>query len=297
MGIIHLLSIMKAALCKIVSLCSLAWIMPAISLGKDSSTEENMQRPIIKQENLNSDGEELREVLRQIKDISTSSLSRQYRYEEKVEMLQSDLIGEKELWRTRYQELLLDQQALKDQQEKCYPLKEYKKPEHLVPPFVDVTDGILEPGKDIRDGLHRRLGDKVKICAHDYSNLTLIDGYNSLEQPLISNLPIPSSPVNFPGSTNSCATHKCFRVFAPRSPFDLKVGNRVKVILPSGRIGIGAVCKVRQLPGKVEFHVGVDLEPPNYWQQGGVFKGQHNFNSDPGSGVSVPFSKVLMVWE
>ncbi|XP_075054200.1 uncharacterized protein LOC142140288 isoform X2 [Mixophyes fleayi] len=296
MGIIHLLSIIKAALCKILSLCSLAWITSVISQG--SSTEGKMQRPSLKQDKLYSDCEELKEDLRQMQDISPSSMSRQFRFEEKVEKLESDLFGEKELWRTKFQELLQDQQSLKEQQQKCIHLEECKKSRHLMPPYGDVTDGVMESDINVRDGLHRRLGDQVKTSVCDCNNLTLLDGYKSLERPSLNRiLPMPSTPIFHPGSTNGWKTQKCFRVFAPRCPLDLKIGNRVKVILPSGRIGIGAVCKVGKLPGKVEFQVGVDLEPPECWQQVGVFKGQYNFHSDPGSGVFVPFSKVLMVWE
>nr|DBA33643.1 TPA: hypothetical protein GDO54_001292 [Pyxicephalus adspersus] len=226
-----------------------------------------------------------------MQDISSTSISRLYTFEEKVGKLESDLSGEKELWRSRYQELLVEQQAMKEQQERCI-LPESTKCENQ---GHDDTDGIAESDINSGEGLRRRLGDPVNTCTHPCKNLRTLDGYMSIEVP--SSFTCCSSVENVPISHPSrLKSHRCFRVFVPNSPLDLKIGSRVKVILPCGKVGTGAVCKLGQFPGKMEFQVGVVLESPHPHQLWD-FKGQSNLSSDSCSHVIIPFSKVLMVWE
>ncbi|KAM5182340.1 uncharacterized protein ACMZJ9_002723 [Mantella aurantiaca] len=314
MGFFHLLSTLSNAFCKILGFCSMAWnpffwckitwrfllhfsqeISSSLIFGQSSATEENKQTPSLKNEEQHSDGEELKKELKRMQDISSTSINRLYTFEEKVGKLESDLSGEKELWRTRYQELLVEQQALKEQQERCIPTESTKceNPEH---PSLDDTDGIEEAGINDVDGLRRRLGDPVNACTHSCKDLKTLDGYKRLEVPssfiCCSNL--ENLSVSYPCRLKS---HRCFRVFVPNSPMDLKIGSRVKVILPCGKVGTGAVCKLRQMPGKVEFHVEVVLESPQSQHQPVNFKGQSNLSSDFCSHVIIPFNKVLMVWE
>ncbi|XP_040277843.1 uncharacterized protein LOC120993403 [Bufo bufo] len=289
MGIIHLLSRLKKTLYSIFSLCSLAWITTALTFGLRSSTEENTHK--------NSDDEELRDELRRIRDINTSSINKLYRFEEKIENLETDFSGEKELWRTKFQELFVDQQILKEQQQQYVHLEETTS-ENLCPQNADATDGLVESNVDVRDGMHRRLGEQVKT-EHGKS-WAYVNEYTSLEEPpslKYSSLPTSCSSVFYHDGTNAQKAFKCFRVFVPRSPLDLNIGSRVKILLPSGKVGTGIVYKVGHLPGKDELQVGVDLESQECWQHLSTFKVQCKFHSDPPSGVQVPFSKVLMVWE
>ncbi|XP_073471631.1 uncharacterized protein [Aquarana catesbeiana] len=313
MGIFHLLSILSKAFCKILSLCSMAWnpffwckitwrfllqfsqeVSSSLIFGQNSATEEDKQKPSLENEVQQSDGEELKKELKRMQDISSTSISRLYTFEEKVGKLESDLSGEKELWRTRYQELFEEQQALKEQ-ERCN-LTESTKCENPGQPSFDNTDGIVETSINGDDVLRRRLGDPVNTCTHPCKDLRTIDGYKNLEVPSSFTCcsALESFSVSFPSRMKS---HRCFRVFVPNSPMDLKVGSRVKVILPCGKVGTGAVCKIGQLPGKVEFQVGVVLELQQPQHQPGDIKGQSKVSSDSCSHVIIPFSKVLMVWE
>ncbi|XP_069828764.1 uncharacterized protein [Dendropsophus ebraccatus] len=293
MGIYHFLSRVKKTLYSILSLCSLAWITSALTFGSKSSTEENTLMPSVKQDKQHADNEELRDELRRLQDTNTSSIGRLYKFEEKVENLETELSGEKELWRTKFQELLQDQQTLKAQQEKYLHLGESRS-DSLMPQCMDSTDGFVESNANMRDGLHRRLGEQAKSAYG--SSWPFLNGSPS---PKYSNSlpPMESSAVSYLDGTNAQKASKCFRVFVPRSPLDLNIGSRVKVLLPSGKVGTGIVYKLGQPPGKDELQVGVDVESQESWQHLSNFKAQYTFHSDPPSGVLVPFSKVLMVWE
>lgn len=79
-------------------------------------------------------------------------------------------------------------------------------------------------------------------------------------------------------STNAQKASKCFRVFVPRSPLDLNIGSRVKVILPSGKVGSGVVYKLGQLMEKDELQVGVDLESQECWHHLSKFNVQYKLH-------------------
>ncbi|XP_077155299.1 uncharacterized protein LOC143817695 [Ranitomeya variabilis] len=329
MDIILLLFRLKKIFCSILSLCSMAWnpffwykftwrlflllseeIMSTQTFGPKSSTKENTHMLFTKQD---SDDDDLLDELKSIQDINTSSISRLNKFQEKIDNLETDLSGEKELWRARFHELSQDQQTLKEQQQKYVHFEDVRRSDNFMPQYADATDGIVESNVDVNDSLHRRLGDQVK-SAYD-RNWTLLNechGLEGLSSLKYSSLPSACPCVFFPECTNAEKASKCFRVFVPRSPIDLKFGSRVKVLLPSGQVGTGVVYKVGQLPGKDEFQVAVDLESPECWQQLHKFKAQckfhrnyiHHYSStllqegcDPPSGVVVPFSKVLMVWK
>ncbi|XP_069612997.1 uncharacterized protein [Ranitomeya imitator] len=317
MDIIHLLFWLKKIFCSILSLCRMAWnpffwykftwrlflllseeIMSTLTFGPKSSTEENTHMLSIKQDNPNSDDDDLLDELKRIQDINTSSISRLNKFQEKIDNLETDLSGEKELWRVRFHELSQDQQTLKEQQQKYVHFEDVRRSDNFMPQYTDATNGVVESNVDVNDSLHRRLGDQVK-SAYD-RNWTLLNechGLEGLSSLKYSSLPSACPCVFSPECTNAENASKCFRVFVPRSPIDLKFGSRVKVLLPSGQVGTGVVYKVGPLPGKDEFQVAVDLEPPECWQQLHKFKAQCKFHSDPPSGVVVPFSKVLMVWK
>ncbi|KAM3933439.1 uncharacterized protein RB166_001239 [Leptodactylus fuscus] len=315
MGIIHLLSRLKKTFCSILSLCSLAWnpffwykfawrsllllyeeITSALTFGSKSSTNENIHMLSVQQDKLHSGDEELKDELRRIQDINASSITRLYKFEEKVDSLETDLSGEKELWKTKFQELYLEQQILKEQQQKYIYLEECRKSENLMVRNTDATDGFVEQNVNMRHGLHKQLGEQVKSAdGRSWSH----HNDNSLEGPSdkYSHLSTAYSSVSYIDSTNAQKASKHFRVFVPRSPLDLNIGSRVKILLPSGKVGTGVVYKVGHLPGKEQLYVGVDLVSEECWQHLSKFKVQYKFNSDPSSGVFVPFSKVLMVWE
>ncbi|MGH0180713.1 UNVERIFIED_CONTAM: hypothetical protein FKN15_004904, partial [Acipenser sinensis] len=71
------------------------------------------------------------------------------------------------------------------------------------------------------------------------------------------------------------------RVFVPHSHLDLRIGHKVRVLLPLGRINTGIVHFLGYLNGMQDFCLGVELETPD----------------KPGHGVFVSFNKLLMAWE
>ncbi|CAL8287796.1 unnamed protein product [Merluccius merluccius] len=94
---------------------------------------------------------------------------------------------------------------------------------------------------------------------------------------------------------SSRASHRCF---APHSPMDLQLGHRVRIMLPSGRISTGTVRYLGFLQGEPELCLGVELASPDHaTRQDGTHRGQSYFQCNPGYGVFVPFSKLLMAWE
>ncbi|KAM4795420.1 uncharacterized protein WCC33_000499 isoform 2-T2 [Rhinophrynus dorsalis] len=314
MYITQLLSSVMKTLYRILDLCHLAWSplfwfkifrrlilqltqeitsVLTFSQGEEPSSQRNVQCLSRSQAHSQADCDELRSELRRMQDFSTSSTRRLQKVEKRVEKLESDLCGEKETWKARFQELLREQHTLKEQ-EKYICMQDSKKEPHS-----DVTDGEQKPEGVVRQWLNRQLGDLIKTRAHGSENLTTSDRVHTIEgcTSHSSCLSKSSSVVSHISSTNGLESPKSFRVFAPRSPMDLKIGSRVKILLPSGRIGIGGVCNVGRLPGKAEFQVGVDLINPESWQQDVVFEGHRYLHCKQDHGVIVPFSKILMAWE
>ncbi|XP_016429735.1 uncharacterized protein LOC107756920 [Sinocyclocheilus rhinocerous] len=87
------------------------------------------------------------------------------------------------------------------------------------------------------------------------------------------------------------------RVFVPHSPMDLKIGHRVRIMLPSGRISAGTLRYLGNIQNSPEYHLGVELELADNGQHDGTYEGQRYFYCDPGHGAFVAFSKLLMAWE
>ncbi|KAG8588345.1 hypothetical protein GDO81_005955 [Engystomops pustulosus] len=297
MGIINFLSRIKKIFYSILSLCSLPWnpffwykftwrllllvseeIMTVLSFGPKSSTEEKTHNLSLKLEELNSGDEELKDNLQSIQDVNTTSISRLYTFEEKVENLKTDLSGEKELWRTKFQELLIEQQSIKEQQHKYVHLEEIRRSENLMPQNADAIPGVVESNVDVGDGLHRRFGEQVKSAYG--RNRPFMNEYDSLEGPSslkFTSLPMGYSSVNYLDG-NAQKASKCFRVFVPRSPLDLNIGNKVKILLPSGKVGTGVIYKMEHQPDKSELQVGVDLESQECWHHFSRFKAQYKLH-------------------
>ncbi|KAK9960393.1 hypothetical protein ABG768_008253 [Culter alburnus] len=87
------------------------------------------------------------------------------------------------------------------------------------------------------------------------------------------------------------------RVFVPHSPLDLKIGHRVRIMLPSGRISTGTLRYLGNMHNSHDYHLGVELELADNGQHDGTYDGQRYFDCDPGHGAFVVFSKLLMAWE
>nr|XP_025046019.1 uncharacterized protein LOC112547616 [Pelodiscus sinensis] len=77
----------------------------------------------------------------------------------------------------------------------------------------------------------------------------------------------------------------------------LRLGQRAKVLLQAGGIGVGTIRYLGVFPEQNEFSVGVELEAPEQGAPDGALVGHCCFPCQPGRGVFVPFRKVLMVWD
>ncbi len=67
------------------------------------------------------------------------------------------------------------------------------------------------------------------------------------------------------------------RVFVPHSPLDLKIGHRVRIMLPSGRISTGTLRYLGNIENSPEYHLGVELELADNGQHDGTYEGQRYF--------------------
>ncbi|OCT94838.1 hypothetical protein XELAEV_18012519mg [Xenopus laevis] len=156
---------------------------------------------------------------------------------------------------------------------------------------TDATDGDVKCMKNVRQATSK----EVVLGAHEIqpstNDIRSSEGHSSLTSCLCRS----RSTFTYFGRTCAWTSPKHFRVFVPRSPLDLKIGSRVKVLLPSGRIGTGGVCTMGLVPEKAELQVGVHLEEPEKCKV--VFEGRLSSTGKQDNGISIPFSKVLMVWE
>ncbi|XP_051574023.1 uncharacterized protein LOC127452540 isoform X1 [Myxocyprinus asiaticus] len=87
------------------------------------------------------------------------------------------------------------------------------------------------------------------------------------------------------------------RVFVPHSPLDLKIGHRVRIMLPSGRTSTGTLRYLGSMQNSPDFYLGVELELADNGQYDGTYEGQRYFDCQPGHGAFIAFSKLLMAWE
>ncbi|XP_059810349.1 uncharacterized protein LOC132383423 [Hypanus sabinus] len=87
------------------------------------------------------------------------------------------------------------------------------------------------------------------------------------------------------------------KAYAPHSILDLKIGHRVKIILPIGKVGTGVLRYMGMLPGAPEVCFGVELEFPENGLHNGEFAGHCYFHCKPNQGIFVNFSKILMILE
>ncbi len=67
------------------------------------------------------------------------------------------------------------------------------------------------------------------------------------------------------------------RVFVPHSPLDLKIGHRVRIMLPSGRISTGTLRYLGNIKNSSEYNLGVELEFADNGQHDGIYEGQRYF--------------------
>ncbi|KAK6168976.1 hypothetical protein SNE40_020115 [Patella caerulea] len=121
-------------------------------------------------------------------------------------------------------------------------------------------------------------------------------GYRSvLPKPLITqqNKHLYTSSQSTIDFSNSI-THG-MRPYSPSSPADIKTNDIVKFSRQGGKLSIGFVRFIGQLPGRSGIYLGVEL----YKEEGkhdGVFDEVRYFKCKPNKGVFVAYNKVVMAW-
>ncbi|XP_078279255.1 uncharacterized protein LOC144606775 isoform X2 [Rhinoraja longicauda] len=159
-------------------------------------------------------------------------------------------------------------------------------PCYLLPQFGDSGRMELMPFTD--GHCDRECVSALPFCSlpHRPSRLTSVTSYTSYRR--------GSLLYRFKADVRS---DRPLKAYAPRSNLDLKIGHKVKVILPTGKVGVGVLKYVGALPGVPEVCFGVELEVAASGLRNGVFAGCCYFQCKPGQGVFVNFSKILMIFE
>ncbi|XP_043939715.1 CAP-Gly domain-containing linker protein 4-like [Protopterus annectens] len=264
----------------------------------------------------------LKEEIQNVHEMRGSMMERVQKAEEEIKQLRCELSRQISLCENWYQELLREQQQMKQQSntnETTNIPAATKDPtpvstnrsqhggvvdekETTACDKLNVTNDVITPTSAFTNSAeqNQKIGaniDNINLFpSMDWYSHT--DGQASLPSTQNRCMSRPSCYVSLPASfqiLRRSANH--FRVFVPHSHLDLQIGHRVKVLLPSSRIGIGVVRFLGCLSDRIEVIVGVDLESPEYGQHDGIYGGKCYFHCKPGHGVFVPFNKVLMAWE
>ncbi|XP_064408190.1 CAP-Gly domain-containing linker protein 4 [Latimeria chalumnae] len=253
--------------------------------------------------------EETREQLQCLEELSGSILKRLAKAEEEIQWLKSETMS-RQLQEQRQQELVREVQDLKEQILATEVLGASTGTLTRLCVSENQSAAICGQGeKSAKKShcsavLHPNEQEEVMMSCkkHHFPSrdcCSLSDCQASISSSVMSFISRPSSsssssPASFQTARRSITQ---LRAFVPHCHLDLQMGHRVKVLLPSGRVGTGTVRFLGHLPNVEEFFLGVDLETPEYGQHDGVYAGRCYFHCKPGHGVFVPFSKVLMAWE
>ncbi|KAF3692175.1 CAP-Gly domain-containing linker protein 4 Restin-like protein 2 [Channa argus] len=224
--------------------------------------------------------------------------------EKDILSLKTRIACERASWERRFAELQRKQEELCSQTITC-PLYPQLASEGGVLTSVSIYSHLGETGVDN--------GEVFEECSSGFSRLmppnrvsdvsSRGDAYaNSLSScQLFSSSALSSRLDSSSSSATSVRSWRTspgpHRVFVPHSPMDLKLGHRVRIMLPSGRISTGTVRFLGHLQGEADLHLGVELQTPDQGLHDGSHRGRSYFECKPGHGAFVPFHKLLMAWE
>ncbi|CAM4654992.1 unnamed protein product [Lepidochelys olivacea] len=199
--------------------------------------------------------------LQRLQDASTAVLERLMGLEAEVKYVSTELRAEKLLWSSRYLELLREQQELREQ----------------------VQEWGRSQGPEAKDTLEMQ--SKAEAPSADGSDgWCMGDSGWGLQTPSGTQL-------------RRAQQHPGTRASVPRSPWDLRLGHRAKVLLQSGGVGAGTIRYLGVFPDQAEVSMGVELEDPGHGAHDNVLVGHCCFPCKAGHGAFVPFRKTLMVGE
>lgn len=311
----------------IIGLWRFVWLNPvpaltALALSKSEDQSSAIETVTDSQPLLGKSAfketESLKEEEPNSHDCSNLARKRLFKAESEIQLLKSQITKEKVLWEGRFQELRRKQRELKEQLRSEVQMRTGNLSKEEINDIgfdrfavntadkdeVDMaTDegGMTVPCKNVDlevMSLKSELCRNRNISIGSQSQRDLPESQHSLSLPLKSASSRPSSSMSMTSSLGSPrSSSKPNRVFVPHSHLDLRIGHRVRVLLPSGRINTGIVRFLGYLNGMQDFCLGVELETPEYGQHDGVYEGQCYFHCKPGHGVFVSFNKLLMAWE
>ncbi|KAL2084939.1 hypothetical protein ACEWY4_020457 [Coilia grayii] len=221
--------------------------------------------------------------------------------EEDIQSLKNQLNSQRETWEKRFHKLHKRQQELRDQlaSDTWVRSEIYSKQEGIHMPRELLFEAMLENGP-LDSFAERDQETRFPRSLRKREVMTVTADQNSqMSSSSVCDCRPPSPlSVNTSTSVDSWSSGSGpHRVFVPHSPLDLQVGHRVRVLLPSSRIGTGTLRFLGPVEGSAEYHLGVELERADNGSQAGVHQGQHYFECMPGHGAFVPFQKLLMAWE
>ncbi|KAK6474480.1 centrosome-associated protein 350 [Huso huso] len=311
----------------IIGLWRFVWLNPvpaltALALSKSEDPSSAIETVTDSQPLLGKSAFKETECLKEeepnLHDCSNLARKRLFKAESEIQLLKSQITKEKVLWEGRFQELRRKQRELKEQLRSEVQMRTGNLSKEEINDIgfdrfavntadkdeVDMaTDegGMTVPCKNVDlevMSLKSKLCRNRNISIGFQSQRDLPESQHSLSLPLKSASSRPSSSMSMTSSLGSPRrSSKPNRVFVPHSHLDLRIGHRVRVLLPSGRINTGIVRFLGYLSGMQDFCLGVELETPEYGQHDGVYEGQCYFHCKPGHGVFVSFNKLLMAWE
>ncbi|XP_063055933.1 uncharacterized protein LOC134449754 [Engraulis encrasicolus] len=218
--------------------------------------------------------------------------------EEDIQALKNQLHSQREAWDRKFHKLHKKQQELRNQlaSEAWVRSGSYIKQDEMQIPRELLFEAMLENGpmgpfdeqdQDTRFPRGLRRAEVMAITADQMSSSSVCDSR-----------PPSALSLNTTTSVGSWRSDGIpLRVFVPHSPMDLRVGHRVRILLPTGRISTGTLQFLGPVDGSTQFYLGVELEQALNGNQDGSLQGQTYFECMPGHGAFVPFQKLLMAWE
>ncbi|XP_016305073.1 uncharacterized protein LOC107660307 isoform X1 [Sinocyclocheilus anshuiensis] len=253
--------------------------------------------------NVNADSEKKAKPENCVQHERTSGLFRRLlKAEGEIQELKIEIANQRASWETRFVELQKRQHNLRDQLTSEILVRTgmlYRDTDSEETNEVFLESGLEnglyaeEKEHECSSGLrHQQKGPDVELLRDGVDQKSLCGSQTSC--PSDSRATSAMSNISVRSWRSRGGPH---RVFVPHSPLDLKIGHRVRIMLPSGRISTGTLRYLGNMQNSPEYHLGVELELADNGQHDGTNEGQCYFDCDPGHRVFVAFSKLLMAWE
>ncbi|XP_067305944.1 uncharacterized protein [Pseudorasbora parva] len=217
------------------------------------------------------------------------------RAEGEIQELKIEIANQRASWEMRFVELQKRQHDLRDQLTSEIMVRSgllYRDNDSEETNEV-FAESVLENGLDSEEKEHGCSSGLRPIHQHKGPEMESLS-YGQSSCPSESRATSVMSNISLRSWRSEVGPH---RVFVPHSPLDLKIGHRVRIMLPSGRISSGTLRYLGNMQNSPDYYLGVELELADNGHHDGTYGGQSYFDCDPGHGAFVAFSKLLMAWE